>query len=62
MKDGVGICAQFRVMQIEEFVTNIDLIISIVPRLCIGRYGIPFPARERDLSLFQNFQTGSGPA
>jgi len=61
MKDDVSICAQFRVMQIEEFVTNIDMIFGIVPRLCTGIYGVQFPARKRDFSLFQNFRTDSGP-
>jgi len=61
MKHDVGIRAQFRVTQTEEYVTDIDLVFDIVPRLCVGRYGVLFPAGEREFSLFQNFQTGTGP-
>jgi hypothetical protein len=61
MKDDVGISAQCKILQSEGFVTNIDLIFGTVCRLFIGRYAVLFPARERDFSHFQNFQTGCEP-
>jgi hypothetical protein len=48
-------------MQIEGFVTNIDLIFATVRRLFTGKYAVQFPVRERDFSHFQNFQTGCDP-
>jgi len=61
MKYDVGICAQFRVTQTEEYVTNTDLVFGIVPRLCVGRYGVQFPQENENFLFSKTFRPVPGP-